>query len=135
LKKNNPMKETPKPPTQKELSTLGKKNQGWRIERTTSPDLPLEREFANEWRKINKPIPNVNHGYGALQDLFIGGGFMFSPFSPRYVVRKITPTDRMIVATIIQWLGSPVGFGFLTTVLDKAGFDIVPRKKINHEKN
>jgi hypothetical protein len=114
--------------TKKELVALGKKNMGWRIFRTALPELALEREFVKEWQEINTSDSSVNYGHGTLQDLFIGGGHPFAPFSPQYAVKKITPMDRMIVATIIQWLGSSIGFSFLKKVLNNGGYDIVPKK-------
>lgn len=126
--KIEPAVKNPTIPTSKELAKLGRKNQGWRIIRTTLPELPIEREFAEEWQEINSPVRSVNYGHGTLQDLFISGGIPFNTFNPQQTVRKITPMDKMIVATVIQWLGSPVGFGFLTKVLDKCGFEIVTKK-------
>ena len=35
---------------------------------------------------------------------------------------RITKRDACIVATVIQWLGSNVGFDFLRTCLEKCGY-------------
>ena len=40
----------------------------------------------------------------------------------------INERDRMIVATVIQWLGSNVGFSFLHETLKDFGYIIVEKK-------
>lgn len=38
-----------------------------------------------------------------------------------------TERDRMIMSTLIQWLGSNVGFAFIQSSLDKAGYTVVQK--------
>ena len=40
------------------------------------------------------------------------------------LVEKITKRDRMIVATVIQWLGTNIGRCFLETAFRKAGWTL-----------
>jgi len=37
----------------------------------------------------------------------------------------IQERDNIIAATIVQWLGSPVGFSFLSEALEKCGYGLV----------
>ncbi len=85
---------------------------------------PAEFHFAREWDRENKPRSWLNHGHGILQDLFIDA----PPFGgcPRTCIKKITLRERMIVATVIQWLGSNCGFSWLCATLEKAGYKVVP---------
>jgi len=59
----------------------------------------------------------MNQGHGTLQNLMfdINGKAMF----------HITENDRTIVATVIQWLGTNVGFCFLEAALKRCGLKIV----------
>ncbi|WP_164740353.1 hypothetical protein, partial [Xanthomonas euvesicatoria] len=71
------------------------------------------------------PVSGVNYGHGILQDLFIEGGHnMFG----RKVIEEISNRDRMIVATVIQWLGSNCGMCFLGEALRRFGAKIVETK-------
>ncbi len=67
-------------------------------------DNPLEAAFADEWTKQNNPS---HSGSGTLAYL-MGDGTHPGVVSDR---------DAMIAATVIQWLGSPVGQRFLIEVL------------------
>lgn len=87
---------------------------------------PLEKAFADEWRKHNdkKYSRGINFGYGILQDLFISGS-IFS-YRAKTIINK---RDRYIVATVIQWLGSNIGRCFIEDCLKKAGYKIVKIQK------
>lgn len=81
-----------------------------------------EKAFHDQWLIENEPVGHINNGHGILQDLFIdrqGVGLSSSKF-----VHIMTPQDRMIVATIIQWLGSNVGWCFLGESLKRCGYKI-----------
>jgi len=41
--------------------------------------------------------------------------------------------DRIVAATIVQWLGSPVGFSFLNEAIKKCGYRIVPIENGRHK--
>lgn len=97
-----------------------KQNVGYRVERIESNDR--EKAFFEQWLKENEPIAGLNNGNGILQDLFIeNDGFL----GHRRTVEFINERDRYIVATIIQWLGSNVGMGFLHAALQRFGARIV----------
>lgn len=84
-----------------------------------------EKVFADEWEKENIARPGLNYGMGILQDLMV---IDKSPSLPPYRKLKvpfwITKRDAAITATVIQWLGSNVGFSFLTVCLRKCGYEI-----------
>lgn len=97
-------------------------NEGFRVDRIK--DNPREKAFHDVWMHKNYPNPHTNDGQGILQGLFIENkGEIFALPGGR-VVERINNRDRMIVATIIQWLGSNVGMGFLHEVLHIFGAHI-----------
>ncbi len=105
-----------------------KANVGFRVDRTEHN--PVEKAFHDQWMKENEPVAGYNCGNGILQDLFIeSDGHPFSAFNGRKTVEVITDRDRMIVATVIQWLGSNVGQGFLYEALRRVKGSIVYERK------
>lgn len=86
-------------------------------------DNPRELAFQQHWLRENKIRPGFNSGHGILQGLFIDYKDPFSSFSGKQVL-EITPRDRQVVATVIQWLGSNVGFCFLEETLKDCGYVI-----------
>lgn len=72
---------------------------------------PREVAFAEQWKHEND-----KHGFPVLDALI--------PPTGRFNLDQETAE---IAATIIQWLGSNVGFSFLRTALDKCGFKIVEK--------
>lgn len=89
-------------------------NRGLFYERTEFNER--EKTFSDEWKKQNEIKSFVNHGKGLLQDLMFDHN--------QKMLHRITENDRVIVATVIQWLGSNIGFNFLETVLNKCGYKI-----------
>lgn len=78
-----------------------------------------EQSFAAIWEKENEPCGGVNFGHGLLQDLMIG--------THKYEFRWkgdfdpwLTDRERKICATLIQWLGTNCGRGFLEQVQREA---------------
>lgn len=65
-------------------------------------DNPLEKRFAEQWEEINER--------GHVLEYLLSG-----PENKRV---DATPEQQELAATIIQWLGSPVGQFFLVEVLD-----------------
>lgn len=118
--------------TQEEFNVLikknGSKNKGWLTERLKFNPKDLENAFSSHWIKENKPEAGINQGKGILQNLF------YSHVPPQALMfrgkklLKITFRDRLIVATVIQWLGTNCGLCFLREALKKAGYEIVKIK-------
>ena len=65
----------------------------------------LERSFAEEWSKMNG---------GKTLD------YLMTPIKndPNYA--ELSDQDHLVAATIIQWLGTPVGQGFIRDAQKKA---------------
>lgn len=80
-----------------------------------------EKAFYEEWMKWNEPLAGVNNGNGILQDLFIKTGP--GMFGKEWIL-EVSHRERMIVATIIQWLGTNVGFSFLQQALARCGYTV-----------
>lgn len=69
---------------------------------------PMEKVFAESWEEINLTPPGRANGKGILDYLMAE-----DPNKPN---GEVTDRDRLVAATVIQWLGSPVGQSFLTQV-------------------
>ena len=100
-------------------------NRGWRYSRIEHN--PREKAFADQWEKENVPIRGMNYGHGILQDLFFCGDPYWNPMRMRRCTKRISNRERMIVATIVQWLGSNIGWAFLQDALKQCGYEIVKR--------
>lgn len=107
----------------------GKKNKGFFYQRVKLRPFVnewknKEKIFAEEWVKINK---NKIYDFGLLQTLFFVKDI--NNISPGYLLLKITPIQRCIVATVIQWFGSNCGFSFLVDCLKECGYKLEKIKK------
>ena len=68
---------------------------------------PLEEKFAKKWEEMN----TINHSIGNnLLDYMLAE----DNNRPQGEVKR---RDRVVAATVVQWLGSPVGQNFLNEVL------------------
>jgi hypothetical protein len=99
--------------TEMDKRNLGLKNRGDFHERTKYN--PLEKAFADHWEVQNNTRTSSYHGVGLLQALFHSAGHE----------HHVTASERFVVATVVQWLGTNVGFGFLMSVLRKSNMRIV----------
>lgn len=63
---------------------------------------PIEAEFAEAWREANK--------YGRVLEYLL---------SPDNRPEPVSLRDEIVAATVIQWLGSPVGQNFVRSILEK----------------
>jgi len=79
-----------------------KKSKHWGHQTYRFKENPEEQRFANAWRDENERGSSDI----ALLDLLLGDGG-----SP--VLKVADARDCMVAATVIQWLGSPVGQSFL----------------------
>lgn len=112
------------------VKSNGKKDIGYmhhRIRYDSQP-ISMERLYAREWRKECKKKAWLNNGHGLLQDLFIfDNTFQKGVFGRKEYIHKLTKMERVIVATVIQWLGTNCGRCFIEKVLNKAGYKIVKK--------
>lgn len=93
-------------------------------------DNESEKVFQEHWQKENLPLGWINRGHGILQDLFIESNpNPLSPISGGRWIEEINKRDRMIVATVIQWLGTNCGWCFLGEVFEKLGYRITKIEK------
>lgn len=99
-------------------------NRGIRESRIEHNDR--EKAFHDQWLKENKPDGFTCNGVGLLQALFIEDSLSVMKMK---TVRKISRPERMVVATVIQWLGSNIGWCFLSDSLKRCGYKIVPIDK------
>lgn len=67
---------------------------------------PLEERFAKEWDKMNTLNPLGNNTLD----------YMLAENNNR-PMGEVKKRDKIVAATVIQWLGSPVGLNFLNDVL------------------
>lgn len=75
-----------------------------------SVDTRRERALAKLWQKQNPPV----------------GSFGIQPVLPA-LVPDCTARDAQVAATVIQWLGSQVGFNFLEEAMAASGYTIVAK--------
>lgn len=86
---------------------------------------PREKAFSEQWHEDNKIKTYMNYGNGLLQDLFVQ---VDKDTQRRRLIYEITKNDRAIVATVIQWLGTNIGFSFLESALLRCGYRITKIK-------
>lgn len=70
---------------------------------------PLERIFADEWAKLNASV--------------IGGNVLLDhvlAVDANHPKGEVKQRDATVAATVIQWLGTHVGQGFLRRVEERA---------------
>ena len=105
-------------------------HRGIRFRRTKSH--PREAAFQQAWEDENYVGVKYNGSRETdfLQYLFTEGSRNFFNREAYRRTQQITDRDRMIVATVIQWLASNVGFCFLERMLKSAGYEI---RKIDKE--
>lgn len=112
--------------TDHDKKTLGNKNCGHQHERTRTNER--EKIFSDLWREANRDeTHHINYGHGTLQDLFFTDRKgLDSRFAK--MIHHVTPIERYVVATVVQWLGSNCGMNFLEIALKKCGYKIVEDK-------
>lgn len=88
------------------MSRIKKRHQGRNAHRYR--DNPLERKIALAWQEFNEPQDHLGH--------------LLHPPTSRLRAPEVSDRDRKTANTVIQWLGSPVGFSWLC---DTFGLEIV----------
>ena len=90
----------------------------------TSQQSRREKVFAEEWKdeapQIVDGILTPPHRKGNPFELHKWGN----------PATKITRRDRAVIATLMQWLGSNVGYSFLVTALKKCGYEVIERESL-----
>jgi hypothetical protein len=121
------MKRLQKIVVDKDILKLGREHKGFRHERMKDRNGHYERAFYKTWKHWNEEKSWLNFGFGILQDLLV----IPEDHPVMSIFRKhkgfkviINNRDKFIVATVIQWLGTNVGFGFLHEALKKCGYQL-----------
>lgn len=83
----------------------------------------IEKAFADQWEYENRPNA-WNHEDGLLAAILDSTWRHEKP--PELEGYEVTALDRKIVATVIQWLGTNCGRGFLECVSERAGCRAYP---------
>lgn len=82
----------------------------------------LERALSDQWVLENQPILWLNFGNGLLQDLFCKrAGVVGMDVHANHLV---TDSERMVAATVVQWLGTNCGREFLEKAFARAGWKL-----------
>lgn len=81
------------------------------------PGNERELAFARQWTKENKP--------GINRSLLLQ--LVCHDSDGRDVVRELEQQEATTAATVIQWLGSNVGWSFLQEALESCGYKIVTK--------
>lgn len=112
------------------IEEYGKQNKGLFFDRGGQNEL--QKSLKEEWMKMN--INSVETISSVKMECFFSIRknnilqMLFTEYGKFGYIDKtlldITPRDRFVVATIIQWLGTNVGSSFLETALNNAGFKI-----------
>jgi len=87
---------------------------------------PLEKALREEWEELTSkekatfdllsgPTTNQIPENRIFDTCRLTGGVIPYPYG------RMTARDRMVAAEVIQWLGSGVGFNFLSRAFQKAG--------------
>ena len=108
---------------EKFIEKIGKKNRGFNHRRIADNIKhkynDTEEAFIKEWNKKYGMFNRQSYA-SELNLLFC------NPKTKKQL--KITPRDRMVAATIIQWLGSNCGMCFVETVLKDTGYKVIRTK-------
>lgn len=82
---------------------------GFEAQRVVFPSGDLERTFAFRWVERNR------------EEWCLLDRLLSTEADPR----GATERDAKVAATVIQWLGTNVGFGFIRSCLEEAGYKII----------
>lgn len=100
------------------LPNVEELHQGARFYRTDEKCTnPRERSLAESWNEINTKDPL---GWSLLDRMFDENEDPSQSFGSNRIVKGCSERDHEVAATVIQWLGSNVGQGFLERATAKA---------------
>jgi hypothetical protein len=112
----------------RQMINAGIKDEGYRHYRTMQDRGDREKILIEHWKKENEARPGINFGFGLLQDLFMESSKDFIQRARATLV--IEPRDRYVAATVIQWLGTNVGFCFLQEAVEKMGYWLIYKDRM-----
>lgn len=68
-------------------------------------DVNAERVYAAAWKRKNRRLSFLNHGYTLLEWVLCPDGQRWPP--------PVSRRDAAVAASVIQWLGTAAGLGFI----------------------
>lgn len=92
------------------------KHVGLHANRLNHPCSVKEEAFARRWRNENSPPAYINSGRGVLDHL------LYHSPDQRSFTGESTEREETIAASVIQWLGTNVGWCFLEETIEDCGF-------------
>lgn len=92
------------------------KHEGHLFERTKT--MPREKAFIDAWKECNIPKAFLNSGYTTLENILLPEStHNKGPFDAfRSLTGELSERDAFVAASVIQWLGTNCGQGFLHDV-------------------
>lgn len=108
------------------ITHLGSQNKGFWYPRTKHPSSFAEKAFIKNWQAENKRYHILSHLFKTQNNTT--EAVYTSP------ILKVSRRDRFVVATVIQWLGTNVGMGFLHKAIKEAGYEIAHKPRPEHHK-
>lgn len=105
-------------------------NRGLHASRLDAPGGSTEREraFADAWNEAQESHDALAHLFIACaKQGEIGAYKPMGPFGPAFAKKplgEMTERDEIVAATVMQWLGTNVGFDYVTKALKNAGYEI-----------
>lgn len=121
----------PCPPCHEETARRQAAGEHYELGERFAPCLFLNREevIAGLWEEANRALQP--HRGGILHDLMARqkGGPIDLPLWMCRAAFRLTNRDRAIVATVVQWLGTNVGWCFLERCVRACGYRLVRDEK------
>ena len=101
---------------EKKCWELRPENEGACAERTQFDSM--ERSFLDHWQEANEARQGYNGNRTALECALTEQ----NPAMPQ--IRVPTRRDKYVAASVVQWLGTPVGFSLLRAALNDCGYTV-----------
>lgn len=112
------------------------------IHRSVNPDRlgnPAEDIYLRRWQKEQERHSPVNHGFGLLELLLTPTRVRVPSFlgmsAPPYYVPPVSQRDAEVAASVIQWLGTTCGRGFIEAAEREIKTAKAERRDVDHERS
>ena len=79
---------------------------------------PIEKALSDGWAEEIVSVSSIN------ENTLLDGLLELQGRENNRPIGYATDRDHVIAATVVQWLGSPVGFYFLRGALKEAGYEV-----------
>ena len=96
--------------------TKGKEVRGLHTRRLSQN--PIEKALSDGWAEEIVSVSSIN------ENTLLDGLLELQGRENNRPIGYATQRDHVIAATVVQWLGSPVGFSFLQRALEGAGYEV-----------